>query len=227
MESDATWELNIRPIMSELSHYFRDLVRTPASATATPADPWMTEEWDVIALGHCIGSRAPNGPEVKYHSQYANEGPMEWKGVKLNGERFIHRAKNSICLAAYVVSLRGAAKLLLRSAIDLNDPVDLVINYMSEKGQLVVYNVVQPPFVQWKYRKGIGMDAGNSDIRFGNGPKNTTTTEPERDMSAWPEVKKDHSVWRPSGFYKTGTLKESALTHAWEHIFADVQVKKP
>ncbi len=110
----------------------------------------MSGNWDVLSLGPCLGGKARNGSEVRYKSPYLTGGPMESMGLRLeDGERVVYRANHSICLAAYALSLRGAAKLLLRTAFDLNGPVDLIINKMSERGELVVYNVVQPPFVQW------------------------------------------------------------------------------
>ncbi len=32
---------------------------------------------------------------------------------------------------------------------------------MASSGDLVVYNVVQPPVMQWRYREGIGMELRN------------------------------------------------------------------
>ncbi len=161
--------------------------------------------------------------EIKYKSRYANEGPMEWKGVTLNGERLIHRARHTICTAAYAISLRGAAKLLLRSAMNLDGPVDLIINSMAESGELVVYNVVQPPVMQWKYREGIGMEFRNSDIMD---PNNVTQSEVEKkqNMENWPKAKEEHSVWLSTSFDGTGPLKENTLVNAWKHIFSDEKI---
>ena len=232
MEADAAWEVSIRPIMAELNHYFRKMLRqsspaplygAAASNTAfnpDPEDPWMTDHWDVLAIGHCLGGIYPGGPEIKYRSRYANEGPMTWKNVTLSGERYIHRAKHTICTAAYAVTRRGAAKLLLRSAYDLNGPIDLIINSMAEAGELVVYNVVQPPVMQWKYLPGIGMEQRNSDIQ---GAKNLSDQTPAK-QSAWPEAHRDHSVWVTTGFDGTPPLKESALSNAWKHIFSGDQL---
>jgi len=224
MEADATWEYNMRPIMSELNTHFRDMLRTqtdgplygsePAPASGGD-DPWMSDHWDVLSIGHCLGSVMPNGPVATYKSPFANEGPLTWKEYTLQGERMIHRAKHMVCTAAYAITLRGAAKLLLRSSFDLNGPIDLIMNSMAEKGELVVYSVVQPPVMQWRWVDGIGMEHRNSDIKPGD-----AEGEPEPPMDGWEKAREAHSVWTSGDFDGTGGLKESALVKAWGHIYS-------
>jgi len=174
----------------------------------------MSTEWDLIEIGQCFGERDENGPEVKYKSQYAKQGPVIWKGVTLDGERLIHRSREAVCTAAYAISLRGAAKLLLRTILELDQPVDLIINNMIRSGELVSYSVVQPPFVQWQYRKGLGMEGHNSVIHEGEKP-----VEPS-DEKSWAAARKDHSIWTYAEFEGTGPLKQNALEVAWQNIFS-------
>ena len=69
-----------------------------------------------------------------------------------------------VCLSAYAISRKGAEKMLLRGAIDLNEPVDVIIHHFTEKGYLNTYSLEPPLFGQWEYVDRIGANVLNSDV---------------------------------------------------------------
>jgi hypothetical protein len=117
------------------------------------------------------------------------------------------------CTTAYAVSLRGAAKMLLRTAWNLEEPVDLIMGMMAAAGDLTVYSVRQRLVSQWAYVQGIGMGLRGANSDINNGPADDGLS------SGWPAAKKSHSVWtHKEGFYQNTDFKAMALQVAWDRI---------
>jgi hypothetical protein len=131
-------------------------------------------------MGHCFEHTAdgPNATLV-YEDAYAPQGR----------ERAIVRSKGITCTTAYAISQTGAAKLLLRSATNLDQPVDLIMGQMIEDGELVAYHMNPPVMAQWKYVNDIGMNKFNSDINDGS------EGNPKNGEEAWAEVDRTRNIW--------------------------------
>jgi hypothetical protein len=76
----------------------------------------------------------------------------------------VRRICGPLCTNAYAISRKGAEKILLRGAIDLNEGVNFIIHRFTEEGYLCVYSLEQPLFGQWEYVDGIGADTSGSEI---------------------------------------------------------------
>lgn len=125
-------------------------------------------------------------------------------------------------MTGYAVSQTGAAKLLLRSAVDFDDSVDMIMRRMILAGQLVAYSTFPTIMAQWQYVEDIGMEqrGANSDIR-GDGRAIDEGTE----MKGWDGVWKSGSVWRPKVGHPDAAFREMALEGAWKRIFGNASLR--
>ena len=131
-------------------------------------------------------------------------------------ERVIRKSGGVTCTTAYAISHTGAAKLLLRSALDLDNPVDLLIRRLTMSRDLVAYSLFPPVVAQWEYIGGIGMGerGAQSDI---NGGKHKDTPE-NADMPGWQEVQEKGSIWTTKGHHGDVAFQKMALKEAWTEI---------
>jgi GR25 family glycosyltransferase involved in LPS biosynthesis len=219
LESDAAWDIDLRPIMALFNDKFTRLLQqlnsTPIYADRSssessgedrreqplqpnPEDPWHSDHWDILSLGHCFDSQKSETSYLKYEDQYVPEG-KDYFGQKLGHERVVHQSGGFACTTAYAITQRGAAKLLLRTAHDFNWPVDLVIKSMIANGELVAYTTIPTIMAQWNYVEGIGMgDRGaNSDIQGTRYEKSANKVgllgNHTMDLSGWDDAKKSKS----------------------------------
>lgn len=242
MEADASWDVNLRSIMGSFNQRFLEfLVHTRAKPTDsppheaqalpnrpkgrpvehTPDDPWQSEFWDIISIGHCHVDRlfpGFNGPQTTYQDEFFADQPEQWKAYDIpkGVNRVIRRSESFVCATGYALSHRGAAKLLLRSAMNLDLAVDILMRKMITDGELISYTLSPPPVVQWAYRDAIGMNLGhNSDIhRADDAPENAE----KPDLSGFEQAEKDHSIWIPN---KYDDLKfDKPALEAWSTIFS-------
>jgi GR25 family glycosyltransferase involved in LPS biosynthesis len=146
------------------------------------------------------------------------EGKDYW-GRKLGHERAIRKSAGIVCTTAYAISHTGAAKLLMRSAVDLDNPVDLLIRRLTLSRDLVAYSVIPPVIAQWEYRNDVGMGerGAQSDI---NGGKHKDTPADAK-MEGWDKVAKTGSVWITKAHHKDVVFDKMALDVAWEQIMGD------
>lgn len=255
MESDATWDINLRPMMGNLNRYFVEFLRHinstavhdpswgaknnqhpladqryqelesaengPPTATPPPIkynadDPWLSEHWDLLSLGQCFEHDQDKDINLVYPDAWSPEGRDYW-GHKLGRERVIRKSGGIVCTTAYAISHTGAAKLLMRSAVDLDNPVDLLIRRLTLSHDLVAYSVIPPVIAQWEYRDDIGMRqrGAQSDI---NGGKHSDTPA-DAVMPGWDEVRTTGSVWTTKGGHVT--FEKMALNVAWKQILGD------
>lgn len=230
IEADASWDVNLRPIMGVFNrHFLRFLDRTKTQARPvehTPDDPWQSEFWDIMSLGHCHVDRPFflfRGPQTTYIDEFYAEPPVEGTEYDIPGDvnRVIRRSESFVCTTAYAISHRGAAKLLLRTSLNLDEPVDVIMRHMISSGELISYTLNPPPIVQWAFREGIGMNTGdNSDIhRVDDAPEGNTTAAREPDRSGFEQAHKDHSIWESSKFDGV-KFNKPALDLAWATIFS-------
>ncbi|KAL8335267.1 hypothetical protein RB598_009456 [Gaeumannomyces tritici] len=220
LESDAAWDVGLKEIMATLNGPFRDLIAEAtgqaAAAPPDPSDPWMAGSgaWDVLHLGGCSDTWREGDPYRIYADPRAPaaKGPFDNLPAQTRERRAVFRAYHMACPTAYAVTLRGAAKLLLRTAWNLEEPVDLAMSLMSMTGELKVYSVRQRIFAQWAYVPGIGMGARGANSDINNQPA-------DDGMDGWEEAKRTHSVWGyKEQLYQDTDFKQMAMHAAWDRI---------
>ncbi|KAK2594585.1 hypothetical protein QQS21_007715 [Conoideocrella luteorostrata] len=235
IESDAAWDINVRDIMTNLNvHFARFLdqldskpihnARWNGDATQTSLkpnrdDPWHSRHWDMLSLGQCFESTVNSNYSLAYPDKHVLEG-KDYFGKKMGYERVVRLSGGIVCTTAYAISQTGAAKLLLRSAMDLDNPVDLLMRRMTLSGDLIVYSVMPTIFAQWEYVNNIGMKerGANSDINGGKSDDNII-------MDGWADVKKTGSVWRDKEGHPDVAFKNMALEKAWSLIMPKAELE--
>lgn len=229
LESDAAWDVQVRAIMRNLNQHFTYLLSAVQSKTLPnptfsggggplvldPSDPWHSTHWDLLSLGQCFEDPKNKDTAVRYPDPHVKPG-NDYFGDTLGAERVVRQSGGIVCTTAYAVSQAGAAKLLLRSAVDLDNPVDLVMRRMILSGDLVTYSVTPTVFAQWEYMDGIGMyeRGANSDIQGAN-------SEGALDLAGWETVKKTGSVWQNKHGHPSIAFENMALEKAWSLIIGE------
>ncbi|KAK2593181.1 hypothetical protein QQS21_009110 [Conoideocrella luteorostrata] len=237
IEADAAWDLNIREIMSNMNQHFTLLLqrlnstpvhsaewgsrspleKSPEYLRPNPDDPWHVRHWDMLSLGQCFESGNNNNinDSIIYPDKHMTK-EKDYYGRKLHHERVIRVSGGIVCTTAYAISQTGAAKLLLRSAVDLDNPVDLLMRRMIMSGDLITYSVMPTIFAQWEYVNHIGMRQYNSDIKVG---------QSEEDSTGWTTVQETGSVWRENNFHPDIAFENMALEKAWGLILQGANLK--
>ncbi|KAK3498890.1 uncharacterized protein B0T23DRAFT_3622 [Neurospora hispaniola] len=246
LESDAAWDLNIRSIMSNLNTHFIDFLNQINSTAVhdpsyqspnnhlhhpnptsysdngpikpNPDDPWLSEHWDLFSIGQCFEYSQDREIKLVYDDESVPAGKEYW-GKKMGKERVIRKSGGITCTTAYAISHTGAAKLLLRGAMDLDNPVDLLIRRMVMSRDLVAYSLFPPVMAQWEYIGGIGMAerGAQSDI---NGGKHRDTPE-DADMPGWKDVQEKAAIWQTKGHHHDVAFEKMALKEAWTEIMGE------
>lgn len=238
VESDATWDINIRKIMPNLNQHFRQFLgdikstklHNPAwaassqsgvhnmSSKAAEDDPWLSSHWDILSLGQCHETDENKDVKLIYNDPFVPPGKDYWDRA-LKHERVIRRSGGITCTTAYAVSQTGAAKLLLRTAVNLDMPVDMVMQEIIVSGDLISYSVMPPIMAQWQYAEGIGMEerGANSNINGASLFSGLFSFFTRR--KAWENVKTSGSVWTTKTYHKDVAFDEMALQGAWKRVF--------
>lgn len=241
IESDTAWDINVREIMRNLNEHFTYFLHqinstrthnagfnarnapkpSPEPLPLNPNDPWHSEHWDLLSLGQCFENEANSDIRVVYPDEHVAPG-KEYFGATLGKERVVRKSGGIVCTTAYAVSQTGAAKLLLRGAVDLDNPVDLLIRRLIKSDDLLTYSVMPTVFAQWEYKNDIGMDerGANSDI---NGEERD---QEDINMEGWDDVKDTGSVWMTKGFHPDVAFTDMALDRAWSMILPHAQLEK-
>ncbi|ODQ64448.1 hypothetical protein NADFUDRAFT_47623 [Nadsonia fulvescens var. elongata DSM 6958] len=208
LEADASWDLEIRPIMQRVSQSLNKLMdRYPSpfpDAVATENDPYNAAKWDMIMLGQCFESPNRKDENIIFSDPDSPVG-KNYYDIPLNDQRVIRRSGKPTCTTAYAISPSGAMKLLLRSSLDLNKPVDLIIEELVESGNFNSYSVHPPPFAQWAYAEHIGAESHNSDI------ESNESKVDEKSGEAWEKVHSDMNVWRVGDMYRDSQFRHPAF----------------
>ncbi|TLS21221.1 uncharacterized protein PpBr36_10527 [Pyricularia pennisetigena] len=225
LESDAGFDVNIRPIMGRLNGAFRELLKKEnpnAVLHEDPSDPWLSrsDTWDLLSIGHCADGRNDDGQYVVYDDPDAPH--KDWKygplNVVLNKQRVVYRANHVVCTTGYLVSLSGAARLLVRTSWNLEEPVDIIIAMMAGAGELRAYAQQQVLVAQWQYIDGL-KSGGNSDIHDGGDDAGKKSDEEEKkSKEAWEQSKKTHAAVEVKSNYRHSDFTDFALGRAWNHI---------
>jgi len=245
MESDAAWDVNLRAIMSLANQHFVEYLAEIGSKPRNapfyeveaanewpsrppdhdnPDDPWLSEHWDILSIGHC-NDQPPWLDTEKHPSKGYKDKWASTRGrfdMLPGANRVIKRSKGFACTTAYAVSHRGAAKMLHRHALELNEPIDLIMLGMINSGDLISYTINPPPVAQWEYMEHLGLGSGaNSDIHTDKkDPEGKEKgKEKEDDKSGWDVVHKKHAVWAMSDKFPDLKFKEPALEVAYNRIF--------
>ncbi|KAH8885074.1 hypothetical protein GQ53DRAFT_797307 [Thozetella sp. PMI_491] len=279
LESDASWDVNLRPIVALFNKKFTKLLNQlhskplysanasgpvdfhlPTSEVTNapwwaddgnqrtkeqqqqqqlagdgdviepdPDDPWHSEHWDTISFGQCFDSQKTPTSYLRYSDPFVPDLGKDYFGQRLGKERVVHHSGGVVCTTGYAITQRGAAKMLLRTAIDLDAPLDLIMQAMMGSGELTTYSMMPTIMAQWQYVPKIGMEhrGANSDIQGTNLEDQNVLSNPD-DLSGWDEVKRSHSVWMPKMGHPDVAFTEMALQVAWKKIFSkekDIQVE--
>ncbi|TLS29838.1 hypothetical protein PpBr36_01856 [Pyricularia pennisetigena] len=188
-----------------------------------PEDPWAarTGLWDILTIGHCFDTRDTSSTSFRvYDDPWGPNNGFMFNEIGMNGplerQRVVFRAAGMVCTTGYIISLRGAAKLLVRTNFNLDQPVDLIMNDMARAGELVVYSVQQRIVVQWTYRNGLGMNerGAQSDIH-------NQKADGKWDMSGWDTAWKTKDVYDYKWSYENSGFENFALQKAWDLTWND------
>ncbi|TLS25898.1 hypothetical protein PpBr36_06883 [Pyricularia pennisetigena] len=224
LESDAGFDANLRPIMGRLNRAFRELLRkdNPGGAfdDANTHDPWLSRSgaWDYLSVGHCHDSRPQDGSYVVYTDPDSSSKGFDVDDIEPSlpreHKRVVYRAKTAICTAGYLVSLSGAAKLLVRTSMNLDGPVDTIISQMTEAGHLKTYSQRQMITPPWSYIQGVGKGNSNSDIHDGDKVEHATA-------EGWERLRNEKTAFEVQARYSMAQLNDFALGRAWYHVFGE------
>lgn len=225
LESDAGFDVKLRPIMGRLNRAFRTLLKkdhpTVAFDENNTDDPWFSQSntWDMLSVGQCLDSRPSDGSFIIYNDPDATKEGFTTKeksvleiepSLPRDHKRVVYRANSSICTSGYILTLSGAARLLMRTSLYIDAAVDLMISWLIESGDLRAYNQRDPVIHQWVYVDGIGKSKSSSDIHGGDDRPDTGTPE------GWERLTKNKTPYKDR--YEN-EFNDFALTNAWNHIF--------
>ncbi|KAG8422428.1 hypothetical protein J3459_010406 [Metarhizium acridum] len=236
VESDATWDINIRKIMPHLNNHFRKFLRkinstklhSPAwpaeavfrseSTRASDDDPWLSRHWDILSFGPCHETDENNDIKLIYNDPFVPLG-KDYQGRALKHERVIRRSGGITCTTAYAVSQTGAVKLLLRTAVNLDMPVDMVMQEMIVSGDLISYSVMPPIMAQWQYVEGIGMEERGATSNINRAGMFSGLFPLFMRKKAWENVKASGSVWTTKTYHEDVAFDEMSLQGARKRVF--------
>ncbi|KAI6350427.1 hypothetical protein MCOR25_010553 [Pyricularia grisea] len=217
-ESDAGFDAKLRPIMGRLNGAFRELLKKDNPDVVfdetNTDDPWLSRSgtWDYLSIGHCLDTRLKDGNYIVYHDPDSSVNGFDVDDIEPSlpraHKRVVYRADSVICLAGYIISLSGAAKLLVRSNLNLDAPIDVLMAGMMQAGELRTYSQRQIIIPSWTFIPGIGKSGSNSDIHGNDEAENGTE-------AGWDRVRKEKSAVE----LHAGTdLVDFALGRAWHHV---------
>ncbi|KAL9099742.1 MAG: hypothetical protein Q9163_004808 [Psora crenata] len=156
LESDADWDLRLKKIMHALPPAIDAIVDFPfvppdpslisitttaltASASSSPSstDPYSSNTWDIIWLGHC-GSNHQGWSRI-YSWRDSSVPPAELEFTfdlglepdqRPRGTRSLFLFARTTCSTAYAISLRGARKLAASFTADVNENLDIQLSHL-------------------------------------------------------------------------------------------------
>lgn len=185
LEDDVDWDVRVKAAMQRLQAPLLALQHALALHTADGQPSSTAPAWDIVRLGTCLdpahteeSHRAnvslENPPFVVYtdetatgrkHTSYEHAVTLDSYQVPLEergGYRIVQQSNYPVCLHAYGLTQRGAAKLLyLTSKGFIDDANDLTVARLTQRGLLNSYTVLPSLFGQWKVEGW----RGNSDIK--------------------------------------------------------------
>lgn len=227
LEGDAAWDMNVRAMMPEFAVGFEKMLKfmnfINKDEKPTKEDPYMSNHWDMISFGSCFFEADGRTNSVRYHDPYVHPGLVYFGDKLKDNERVVrYRARDS-CTTAYAVSRRGAQKLLSRHDIDLDGPVDMVMQEMIRDNYLDQYAVFPTMFFQWKYNKNIGEQKKNTDINNPDAP----AVDPKVLKETWSNIHKTYNVWDYSDLYRSTPQKDPVLYHLMDNVMLKGDAPNP
>ena len=236
LEADAVWDIHIREMMGIMSKGLNELMKmhpnttanihgreayTPESLLATEDNPYCVDNWDILSLGQCFDFDTNWEEFYIYDDPYGpKDGSFSYYDHPLHNQRVVRRSAGPICTNAYAISRKGAEKMLLRGAIDLDDPVDVIINRFTRQGYLNVYSLEPPLFGQWEYVDGIGADEFNSEVNIPDGEEHNENVQVKQDI--WNKVHTAFNVWKMKPLFNHVFLPDPALSALGPFLFGEV-----
>lgn len=189
VEDDAMWDVNIKRIHKRIARGIHELnKKLDTNYSANPNDPYSSQSWDILLFGSCFDRENMKEKSVIIPDPDAPVG-QEYFGTPLEDQRVVRRLPFMACTTAYALTLQGAKRLLLLSAIDMNLPIDIVMGEAISDKKLVAMSVYPPTMPQWRYVEGIGADNLGSAIQDAENVKEDNTEE------IWDTIKKNMNVW--------------------------------
>jgi len=175
MEDDVDWDVRLLSQMQDFAKGVRSLAEIPE--TTFQHSPYG-DDWDLLWVGHC-GEVLPKGDDRRYvikdDETVAPKEHQPWlKALKDYPERtrIIHKAGAPICAFAYAVSARGARKILLALAMDLdmknaNLNLDNALAYLCRDGRFDIKCYSVQPMLFYHHRPAGAFDK-DSDLAGGD-----------------------------------------------------------
>lgn len=207
LEADAAWDVNIKNIHTRVAQGLNTLYnRFNPNSTIQPTrdDPYNSRTWDLISFGSCHDDErfSDHSIIIKDPDSPLNQS---YYGTPLTDQRVIRKAGYLVCTTGYALTLQGAKRLLLRSAIDLNKPIDILIADMIVSGQLDSLAVYPPTIAQWTYVSGIGAENLGSSIQ------NVEAEKSEHAEEIWKSIHLSQNVWDYKQSFQHASLRNSAF----------------
>lgn len=224
LESDASWDKNIQQIHKRIAKGYYHLYNSHnpnSSFYPTDDDPYNMQSWEIFSFGTCHDSKRNMDQHVLIQDPDAPIG-QKWFGNPLYDQRVVRKAGYLTCTTGYAVTLQGAKKLVLRTSLDMNRPVDLLIGDMISAGELEGVAVFPPTIAQWAYVEGIGADNLGSVIQ------NKTAGSTDNSNSIWSHIRKTKLIWGYKKSFRHAAFRNSAFKAFKEMAFgADDDENKP
>lgn len=229
VEADAVWDAQVRRQFGHFSQGLEAMLlqlgaisnstESGLNETATPADPYLHRHWELLQFGGCFEKGDLEGGYLRYADPYAAtpKDPFFDGEPYGEGQRIVRAQNELVCTTGYALTRRGAQKLLLRAAMDMDQPVDLLIGEMVRERRIKAFSVSPYLFAQWEYRDNIGANSKNSDID----PVADGAVAADVIKETWRDSHQRMSVWSYNGMYRHAQFKDSALHRMREHFYEE------
>lgn len=221
-EADAAWDVEIKKQMGRFSEGLYQLLvklgKIDASEKPTNEDPYLSKHWDLIQLGGCFENSKGKEDSIVYSDPYAqrNQKWVDGSAIEEGTRRMRYRGEQ-MCTNSYAITRSGAEKLLLRSAIDFDTPVDGVIAELVREGKIEQFNAVPMPVVQWEYIRELSANEKNSDI--GSIDNDAYKISNDQKATAWAKAKENMNIWTYNGMHGSFKFQKGALFTLKKTIF--------
>ncbi|KAA8915482.1 hypothetical protein TRICI_002403 [Trichomonascus ciferrii] len=207
LEADAAWDVNIRDIHTRIArglHTLYSRFNPNSTVQPTPDDPYNSRTWDLISFGSCHDDKrfSDHSVIIKDPDSPLNQSYYD---TPLTDQRVVRKAGYLVCTTGYALTLQGAKRLLLRFAIDLNKPIDILIADMILSGQLDSISVYPPTIAQWTYVSGIGAENLGSSIQNVDADKSKNAEE------IWKSIYDEQHIWDYKKSFQHARLRNSAF----------------
>lgn len=126
-----------------------------------------------------------------------------------------------MCTTTYAVTRSGAQKLLLRTAIDMNTPIDSTMAELVGEGKIDQLGLFLTPIIQWNYRTDIPINDKNSEIS--NMKNSDVKTTKDEQKGLWKDVQETMRVWQYSEMHWSSWLSKGILLSMKDIIYGNAK----